>query len=483
MSEFDDARVPPNDISSEDKVVAAVFEDEVVFDVLSDRLKSEHFYDYRNKTVYSAFEALRVDGLPIDYPMVVNWLKDNGKLEALGSEKYIEDVYNRTPATLDPDTDADRIIEAYKLRQFINLTRVATAQAYITPMSESSEVMGKLIDDVSELADTGSRGGESFMREAVRDYAKNFEEKIKLRKEVEDKGLPFIEITTGITELDDLITGLNRGDLTIVAARPGMGKSAMGLKMCMEPCGKLNYKGEVMVTAFFSLEMPKDQVVVRAACYDSRVNMKKIRDLSMSKQDMSKYYASLGSVSKMPMIIVDKYTAIDEIESKVRKLKAMCEKRGQELAVVVIDYLQLITSQQSKSQTRENVVSELSRRMKRLANACNVALVVLAQLNRDCEQTKSKRPRLHNLRESGSIEQDADNIIFLFRQDYYSEKDFNEKKQSKDIDPEKTFEPNNKIDVDVAKQRNGPTGLITCRWTGPCARIDNLEPGEFDDAA
>lgn len=482
--DMDSARVPPNDVSAEYKVVAAVLEDEIIFDMLNDRLRSEHFYDNANRLVFTAFESLRSEGVAIDFSSVIAWLKDNDKLERVGGELYLDRVYNSTPSALDPISEADRIVDRFKLRQFIVSSRKAIAQAYITPVSETNSVLGQHMDEVAELTNANTPGGESIMRDAVIEYVKDFEQKLILRKEIEDKGLSYVEITTGITRLDDLITGLNRGDLTIVAARPGMGKSAMGMKMCLEASGKTNYKGEVMVTAFFSLEMPKKQLVMRAACYDSRVNMKKVRDLSMSKEDVSRYYKSLNDVSKLPMYIIDDLFTLDDIEAKVRKLKVICAKQGRELAVVVIDYLQLIKTSQSKNQTRENVVSDLSRRMKRLANTCDIALVVLAQLNRECEQTKSKRPRLHHLRESGSIEQDADNVIFLFRQDYYDEKEFKEKKQSdKKGDDDKIFEPKNEIDVDVAKQRNGPTDLITCRWTGPCGRIDNLEPGEWDDAA
>jgi len=470
-------RIPPQDMDSESRVIASVLEDEFAFDIVADRLKSEHFYSDANRIVFKTMEELREAGDEITLPSVVAWLTDSGNLERVGGERFVEQIYNETPALLDPDREAARIIDRYRLREAQVRARRFVAEAYITPVTGADELMAELVTDVSELTVESAVGQESIMRDAVKEYAKKFEERAKQVKILQEKGLPLVEITTGVDRLDKLIAGLHRGNMTVVAARPGMGKSAMGLKFAMSPAGKNNYDGKPMASAFFSLEMPKDQLVMRATCVDGRIDLQKVRDLTLPEKEWPKYFKSLNDVAKVPMYIVDGVTRFSDIQSRIRKLKLRAEKEGFELTVVVIDYLQLIDEKQSGKQTRENVVSDISRKCKTLAKNCDVALVVLAQLNRDCEQTKDKRPKLHNLRESGSIEQDADEVIFLYRSDYYLEKEWEAKRQDGGVTGD--FTPNNQIEVDVSKQRNGPTGRVLARWSKQYTGIDNLADEEY----
>lgn len=471
-----EGNLQPSDVVAESRIISSIFEEEMAFDLISDRLKSEHFFSYGLQVIYEAMEEIRASGDEITMPSVSAWLKDSGKLDRIGGDVFLEKIYNETPAMLDPDREAERVIVMYRLREGMAAAKKFVAVAPVTSVAGADDLMGKLVTDVSNLSVEADAGEVVIMKEAVRQYAKEFQDELKLIEKLKAEGLPLIEITTGLTDLDDLMSGLHRGDLTVIAARPGMGKSALGYKFADECARRKNYSRVQMASAFFSLEMPKKQVVIRGACMDGRIDLKLLRDKKLDKDDWSRYFNTLNNIAKLPIYIVDKVTSLDDIERHARKLKLRAERDGFDLVVVVIDYLQLVSDKQSGNQTRENLVSSISRRFKLMANNLNLAVVLLAQLNRDCEQTKDKRPKLHNLRESGSIEQDADNVIFMFRSDYYKQKEWEDKQR--DGQTKEVFKPKNEVELNVAKQRNGPTGTVECRWTGRYTRIDNLS--EYD---
>lgn len=473
-------RVPPSDVRAEKRILASVLEDETMYDEVSDILRSQHFYSDANRTVFSAFEAIREDGDDISMPSVLEWLQDNKKLARIGGMAYLDtEIYRETPAVLDPSRDAERVVDRWIARQTIASSKGLCAKAYISSPGDLQPLVSEHIEQLATLLDNTNQQSEVSLKEAVKEYSRDLQDRLYKIQQLEEKGLPLVEISTGLTDLDDVLGGgLHRGDLIVVAGRPGMGKSSVGYKLAEASAGKLNYDGVPMATAYCSLEMPKSQLVMRAACMEGRVPLTQARTLKFTAENMRRYYAALHEISDRPVYIFDNVSDLDGILARLRKIKLRARKEGMELGTVVLDYLQLIESAQGRSQTRENVVAQISRRCKLAAKVLDVPLVVLAQLNRDCEnQGNNKRPKLNHLRESGAVEQDADVVVFLYREDYYKEKEARDAAND-DTDGAPKYEPTNILELDVAKQRNGPASVVKAYWNGMCTRIDNLEKGE-----
>lgn len=464
-----DRRTPPCDVEAEAKVLATILEDDTVFDEVADRLRSKHFYVDQNRIIYECMEQIRQAGEDITLPAVIDWLKDRKKLERVGGVRYLDEtLYRSTPAVVNPNSDADRIIDRWVTRETISSARKLAAQGFLSSVGDCNTLISQHIEELSTLLERNETTSEKTMKEAVSGYSKRLMAELQRIEELQKAGLPLVEITTGLTDLDDSLGGLFRGDLTIVAGRPGMGKSALGWLLATAAAGKQTYAGKTMATAYCSLEMPNDQLVMRAACIEGRIPITQVRKRTLTDDNSRRFFATLGDISKRPIYIFDDIDSLEDILARLRKIKLRSQKEGYELVVVVIDYLQLIQSAQAKNQTRENVVSQISRRCKQAAKALDVAMIVLAQLNRECEtqgKKGDKRPQLRHLRESGAVEQDADNVVFLYRDDYYKERD---------------ADPNYLMELIISKQRNGPAGTVKCRWTGEYTRIDTLA-NEWED--
>ncbi|HPB99483.1 MAG TPA: replicative DNA helicase, partial [Polyangiaceae bacterium] len=442
-----------------------------VLDKVQPIVAADHFYSDANRKIFEAFVDLSANGRPIDILTVRSWLDDRGFLQRVGGAKYLAEILDAVPAVSNVDDYAKRIREKWRVRELISACRRVAAEGYGT-----IEDVQKFIDSAEQTVYDIARTPESTTVMSLRDVIQVTFTRItdSLRRGSRITGTP-----TGFTRLDKLTGGLNEGDLTIVAARPGMGKTSLVLNMAVNVAlpkevrsedaeGGEEYRLEQGAgVAIFSLEMPREQLATRLLCSEGRVDVSKVRQGGLQRDDWSRLTKAAGELSKLPIWIDDTSDlSVLELRAKVRRIQSMQGDRGK-LGLVMIDYLQLMSGN-PKASSREQQISEISRNLKKLAKDLSVPVIALSQLNRAVETrgTKDKRPQLSDLRESGAIEQDADTIVFIYRDDYYNPEDPSVAGLAELI---------------VAKQRNGPTGRIKVRFTKSCTRFDNLAEEEYGE--
>jgi replicative DNA helicase len=474
-----EGRVPPHDLDAEAAVLSAVLLEPDAFDQAYESLRAEHFYSDANRRIYEAIVELHDKGQPVDVVSVAGWLRDRERLEQIGGVPYLAQLSDATPAVAHVAAHARAVREKWRLRQLI-----ATCQQFAaTGYGDCGDVQG-FIDQAEQAVFDIARVPE---RTAIRPVRDAIHGAFEILSAAARRGEGITGIPTGFTQLDRKIAGLHEGDLYIVAGRPGMGKTAFVLNLAMNasqprrvrvedpnaPFGEADVEQLGYGVAFFSLEMPREQLASRLLATEGRVDVSKIRSGNISNDDWNKLTDAASQLGKLPLWLDDTPAlGLLELRAKVRRLKADIARstgdapRAQRLGVVVVDYLQLMQGRQNAA-SREQEISELSRGLKQLAKELSVAVIALSQLNRSVETrtTKDKRPQLSDLRESGAIEQDADTIMFIYRDEYY-----NPESLDKGI-----------AEVIVSKQRNGPTGSVKVRFESAYTRFDNLAASEYEN--
>jgi replicative DNA helicase len=477
------ARVPPNDLEAEAAVLSAILLDPSAFDQVQEFLRAEHFYADANRRIYEAVLELSTGGRPVDVVSVAGFLRDRNRLEQIGGTPYLAQLADATPAVAHVVAHAQTVREKWRLRQLIVTCQGLVAEGYAVPPD-----VQKFIDGAEQSIFDLARTPEGTTVEPLRDAVVRA---FKILEEAERRGGGVTGISSGFTRLDRQCAGLHAGDLYIIAARPGMGKTSFVLNIALNVASTrpaprpdeeyFEAPGEDAGygVLFCSLEMPKEQLAARLLASEARVDMSSIRSGNMSREDWSKLTEAASRLARMPLWLDDApaLTLLD-LRAKIRRLQAEIDRghspvRSKKLGLVVIDYLQLMQGRRDAG-SREQEISELSRGLKALAKEMRIPVMALSQLNRAVETrtTKDKRPQLSDLRESGAIEQDADTIMFIYRDEYY----FKESEQK------------GVAEIIVAKQRNGPTGTVLTRFTSAFTRFDNLEAEElgvdqFDDFA
>lgn len=473
-------RVPPNDVDSEAAVLSAVMLSREAFDVVNELLAPEHFYSEANRRVFEAIVDLQRSMRAIDVISVAAWLKDRERLQQIGGTPYLAQLTDATPAVANVETHARIVREKWRLRQLIGTCQQFAAEGY----GDCGEVQA-FIDRAEQSIFDIARVPESSSVVSLRDAVV---EAFKILNEATKHGGGITGIPTGFVQLDRMTAGMHPGDLYIVAGRPGMGKTSFVLNLALnvarprvlgpvdpnDPYGENAEERPGWGVAFFSLEMPKEQLAARLLASEARVGMSDIRKGNVHPKDWSKLTEAAARLGTLP-VWLDDTPAIGllDLRAKIRRLQAEISRkptdgraRVEKMGLVAIDYLQLMHGRRDAG-SREQEISELSRGLKQLAKELQVPVIALSQLNRSVEtrNTKDKRPQLSDLRESGAIEQDADAIIFIYRDEYY-----NEDSEDKGI-----------AEIIIAKQRNGPTGTVKTRFTGAYTRFDNLENDDYYD--
>ncbi|AKT42798.1 replicative DNA helicase [Chondromyces crocatus] len=473
-------RVPPHDLDAEAAVLSAILLDRDALDRVLEILKPEHFYNDGNGRIYEATQTLALAGTPIDIISVASWLRDRERLQQLGGAAYLATLADATPAVSHVASHARVVYEKWRLRQLIATCQRVSAEGY-GDVGEVQAFIDGAEQSIYQLARTPQGTSTQPLAMALRTAF----EQITAAAERGDR---ITGISTGYEKLDAKTAGLHDGDLLIVAARPGMGKTSFVLNLAVNVAsprsvgmpgpGEEGHGVERQAPGFgvavFSLEMPREQLATRMVCSEGRVDVGKVRQGFLQPEDWRRLTESASYLSTLPVWIDDTSAlTLLEVRAKVRRIQAEYNQAsgpgnpGRRVGLVVIDYLQLMKGRDGVS-SREQEISEISRGLKQLAKELRVCVIALSQLNRSVETrtTKDKRPQLSDLRESGAIEQDADTIVFIYRDEYYNAETTNAKGIAELI---------------IAKQRNGPTGKVLVRFAASCTRFDNLAPGDYPD--
>ncbi len=471
-----EGRIPPHDLDAEAAVLSAVMIDPLAFDKVSELLRPEHFYSEAHRRIFEAAVELSATGKPVDVVQVATWLRDRDRLAQVGGMAYLTEVLNAAPAVANVAAYGRTIHEKWRIRQLMLACQRVMAQGY-SGYGEAQVFIDSAEQAVYDIARTRESSSVQLLRDVVHETFRRIEK-------ANARGLRITGIPTGFDRYDRITSGLHDGELTIVAARPGMGKTSLVLNMAanvatpqqVESARDPNDRWEEAGygVAVFSLEMPREQIANRMLCSEARVDVSKVRTGMLTPTDWSKLTQAAAHLHNLNIWVDDSPAlSILELRSKVRRMQAEFDRvdpatgeKKQRVGLVVVDYLQLMRGREN-AQSREQEISEISRGLKHLAKELNLPVMALSQLNRAVETRgeKSKRPQLSDLRESGAIEQDADNICFIYREDYYNRETVDR----------------NVAELIIAKQRNGPTDIVKVRFEAQYTRFDNLADGEYDD--
>ena len=439
---MDLGKIPPHDIDAEQAVIGSMLTDkDAVVDSI-EVLKPDDFYRQDNKTIYEAIVNLYNRAEPIDIITVKSELTSLGKLEAVGGLEYIAALPDKVPTTANVEKYIKIVEEKSILRRLIRTSNELIDLGY-AQIEEVDTIIDQAEKKVFEISQKKNQKGYTPIKDIL---VESFAEIEKLYNQKE----PITGIPTGFADLDYKTAGLHNSDLVLVAARPAMGKSAFALNIATNAAVQAK-----VPTVIFNLEMSKSQLVNRILCSEAMVDSNKIRTGKIEEDDWVKLATALGPLSEAPIYIDDTPgITVTEIRAKCRKLKM--EKN---IGLIVIDYLQLIQGSGKRNSSREQEISEISRSLKILAKELDVPVIALSQLSRAAEQRADHRPMLSDLRESGAIEQDADIVMFLYRDDYY-----NPDSEKKNI-----------AEVIMAKHRAGSTGTVELLWLGNYTKFVNIE--------
>ena len=441
-------KIPPHDIEAEQAILGSMLTDKDAVISAIEVLKEDAFYREDNKAIYAAILSLYAKSEPIDIITVKAELVENGNFERIGGLEYLAELPERVPTTSNVDRYIKIVEEKAMLRSLISTANELVSLGY-NETEEVDSIMDLAEKKVFDLAQKKNTKGYTPIKDVLVESFAKLEELYNQKGKISGK-------TTGFTDLDLRPSGLHNSDLIIVAARPAMGKSAFAINIATN----LALSGTPV--AIFNLEMSKEQVGNRILCSEAMVDSNKIRTGQVEDEDWMKLASTLGRLSEAPIYIDDTAgISIMEIRAKCRKLKL--EK---DIGLVVIDYLQLIQGSGKRNSSREQEISEISRSLKILAKELDIPVIALSQLSRGVEKRDDKRPMLSDLRESGAIEQDADIVMFLYRDDYYN--DDSEKK--------------NVAEVILAKHRGGATGTVDLAWLPSYTKFANLEKRFFEGA-
>ena len=435
-------KIPPHDIEAEQAILGSMLTDRDSVISAIEVLKEDAFYREDNKAIYSAILSLYSKSEPIDIITVKAELVESGNFERIGGLEYLASLPERVPTTANVEKYIKIVEEKSMLRNLISSANELVSLGY-DETEEVDRIMDMAEKKIFDLAQKKNTKGYTPIKDVL------VESFAKLEELYNQKG-HLSGLSTGFLDLDYKTSGLHNSDLIIVAARPAMGKSAFAINIATNVAVQSG-KG----VAIFNLEMSKEQVGNRILCSEAMVDSNKVRTGQIEDDDWVKLASTVGKLSEAPIYIDDTAgISIMEIRAKCRKLKL--EK---DIGLVVIDYLQLVQASGKKNASREQEISEISRSLKILAKELNIPVIALSQLSRGVEKRDDKRPMLSDLRESGAIEQDADIVIFLYRDDYY-----NEDSEKKNI-----------AEVILAKHRGGSTGTVDLAWLSSYTKFANLE--------
>jgi len=441
----DSLKVPPHSIEAEQSVIGGLMLDNNAWEKVSELLTEKDFYRYDHQRIFRAIQRLANNHKPLDVITLSETLAETNELDEAGGHAYLIDLARNTPSASNVPAYAEIVRERSVLRQLITVSNEIAESAFQPDGRTSIELLDNAERKVFEIAERGSRAGgpmpvKSYLARAVKKIDELFHAKS-----------PITGLSTGYTDLDELTAGFQRSDLIIVAARPSMGKTTFAMNIAENVA--IHENKPVLV---FSLEMPGDAITTRLLASLGRISQTRLRTGQLQEEDWPRIGSAISLLTEKAQVYIDDTPGItpSELRSRARRVK----REAGDLGLIVVDYLQLMQVPGNKD-NRTAEISEISRSLKLLAKELNTPVVALSQLNRGLEnRPNNKRPIMSDLRESGAIEQDADVIAFVYRDEVYHPDT-----------PEKGI-----AEIIIAKQRNGPIGTVRLAFLGEFCRFENL---------
>jgi replicative DNA helicase len=443
-SRIEQLRVPPQSIEAEQAVLGGLMLAPDAYDRVADLLVEHDFYRRDHQLIWRAIRELAEKSRPYDAVTLGEWFESMGVAEQVAGGAYLVELASTTPSSANIKAYAEIVRDKAVLRQLIEVGTGIVNDGFQPDGRDSGEILAKAEQEVFAIAEAGARGRTDFTP-----VTKALSEAFDVLQKRYENGGSVTGLPTGYTEFDEMTAGLQPTDLLILAARPAMGKTTLALNMAEYAAIKSK-----KAVAVFSMEMSASQLALRLISSNGRVNATRLRNGQLEDEDWSRVTGAIRMLRDAKIFIDD----TPALSPEVLRAKARRLKREHDLGLIVIDYLQLMAVP-GNSENRATEISEISRSLKGLAKELNVPVIALSQLNRSLETRTDKRPVMADLRESGAIEQDADVIVFIYRDEYYN----------KENSPDKGL-----AEVIIGKQRNGPTGSIKLKFFGEYTRFDNL---------
>lgn len=443
-------KLPPQALEAEQSLLGGLLIDNQKWDEITDAVNNKDFYRLDHKLIFEAISGLQDNNQAADILTVQEWLKKTGNLEKVGGFVYLSALADNTPSVANIVTYAKIVRERAILRSLISAANTIAESAYHPEQRSPRKILDNAEKLVLEIAEYQGRNRAGFaeLPALVDDTVSKIEE-LSASKET------LTGVSTGFADLDNMTSGLQRGDLVIIAGRPSMGKTSLALNIAEYVAVK-----KELPVAVFSMEMPSQQLVMRLLSSLSHINLSKIRAGRLNDDDWRRLGSAQGMLTKVSMYI-DSSSNLTPLELRSRARRLFRKKR--DIGLIIVDYIQLMESTE-KTENRATEISYITRALKMLAMELDVPVIALSQLNRSVEQRPNKRPVMSDLRESGAIEQDADVIFFIYRDEVYN----------------KNTEQTGVAEVIIGKQRNGPVGTIKLTFAGACTRFENHAPDVYD---
>jgi len=442
-------RVPPHSIEAEQSVLGGLMLDNDSVASVEDRVSADDFYRHEHKLIFLAITALSSTAKPYDVITVSEWLRDAGQIDKAGGLSYLAELLANTPTAANIAAYADIVRSRSVLRQLIRAGTDIADRSFLPEGRASDELLDLAEMQVFEIANKHGRGRQGYRD--IKELAAHALERIDT---LFHQDSPITGVATGFTDFDELTAGLQTSDLVIVAGRPSMGKTAFAINIAEHAALQDGH-----TVAIFSMEMPGEQLAMRMISSLGRLDQHRVRTGKLSDDDWPRLISAVGLLSEKAKMFIDDTPALTPGE-----LRARCRRVAREhgLGLVIVDYLQLMQVSGTK-ENRATEISEISRSLKALAKELRVPVVAVSQLNRELEKRPNKRPIMSDLRESGAIEQDADLIVFIYRDEVYDSES-----------PDKGV-----AEIIVAKQRNGPIGTVRMTFLGQYTRFENFAADRY----
>ncbi|WJW74787.1 replicative DNA helicase [Thiohalobacter sp. IOR34] len=451
-AQTDALKVPPHSIPAEQAVLGGLMLDNEAWDQIADRVAEEDFYRRDHRLIFRAIRRLAEEGRPFDVVTLSETLDNEHRLDDAGGLAYLGELAHNTPSAANIAAYADIVREHSVLRQLVRVgTDIANA-AYMPAGRKPGELLDYAEQQVFRIAEQGKQGKQGFT--PIKELLTRTVDRIDHLFQLDN---PITGIPTGFNDFDEMTAGLQPSDLVIVAGRPSMGKTTFAMNIAEHAAIK-----NKTVTAVFSMEMPGEQLAMRLMSSLGRIDQHKVRTGKLDDDDWPRLTSAVSILAEAPLFIDDTPALTPtELRARARRLK-----REHDLGLIIIDYLQLMQAP-GAGDNRTAEISEISRGLKALAKELHVPVVALSQLNRSLEQRPNKRPVMSDLRESGAIEQDADMIVFIYRDEVYNEDS-----------PDKGT-----AEIIIGKQRNGPIGMRRLTFLGQYTRFENFVSDGYSDEA